>query len=75
MGIIDLGRSGGRPQSLNKAAMFGTPSQWVEQLTALAKDYRVDTFLLWPFGDDGAAQIEVFARDIAPAVRAAVTSG
>lgn len=47
----------------------GPPSQWAEQLTALAVDHGFDTFLLWADGDD---QLPRFAEEVVPAVRAAV---
>jgi alkanesulfonate monooxygenase SsuD/methylene tetrahydromethanopterin reductase-like flavin-dependent oxidoreductase (luciferase family) len=31
--------------------LTGPPGQWVEQLTALAIDHGIDSFILWPEGD------------------------
>jgi hypothetical protein len=36
------------------------------------RDYRQDTFVFWPVAGDELAQIEAFARDVAPAARAAI---
>ncbi|MFD7004884.1 LLM class flavin-dependent oxidoreductase [Rhodococcus jostii] len=49
----------------------GTAEQWVSQLTELAVETGMDTFV---FGTDGdnLAQVRRFATDVAPAVRAAV---
>lgn len=43
----------------------------VDELTALALDYGISTFLL---GSDDPAAIEAFGREVVPAIRAAVTT-
>ena len=49
----------------------GSVSKWVEQLTWFVLEFGMDTFIYWP-SDDHVRQIEVFASDVAPAVREAV---
>ena len=49
----------------------GTVSKWVEELTRLALDLGMDTFIYWP-SEDHERQVEVFAGEVVPAVREAV---
>ncbi len=49
----------------------GSVSKWVEQLTRFVLEFGMDTFIYWP-SDDHVRQIEVFAGEVAPAVREAV---
>lgn len=49
----------------------GTAEQWVSQLTEIAVEAGMDTFIFGTDGDD-LAQVRRFATDVAPAVRAAV---
>lgn len=49
----------------------GPPDHWVHELTELAIALGFDTFVLWADGDD---QIERFAHEVAPAVRAQVAA-
>jgi alkanesulfonate monooxygenase SsuD/methylene tetrahydromethanopterin reductase-like flavin-dependent oxidoreductase (luciferase family) len=72
MGIVDLGQHGQRPDSLEAGIIYGTVQGWVEQLVRLNAEYRQDTFLFWPVGDNPIRQLEAFAKEIVPAVKAAV---
>ncbi len=49
----------------------GSVLKWVEQLTRFVLEFGMDTFIYWP-SDDHVRQIEVFAGEVAPAVREAV---
>lgn len=49
----------------------GSVSKWVEQLTRFVVEFGMDTFIYWP-SEDHVRQIEVFASEVAPAVREAV---
>ena len=49
----------------------GPTEHWVETLSGWAERLAVDTFVLWPSGNDPAGQVERFARDVVPAVRRA----
>ena len=51
----------------------GPASKWVEQLTRLALEYGMDTFIHWP-SEDRERQVELFAGEVAPAVREAVAA-
>ncbi|TDC62775.1 LLM class flavin-dependent oxidoreductase [Actinomadura sp. GC306] len=49
----------------------GPASQWADELTDLAVGSGMDTFILWPEGDQ-ETQIKRFAEEVAPAVRTQV---
>jgi len=52
----------------------GPASRWVDTLTGFALEYGMDTFIYWP-SQDHERQTEVFANEVAPAVREAVQAG
>lgn len=74
MGMVDFGQIGGRPAGLQQGVIYGTPSDWAAELKRLYTDFGQDTFILWPVGDQPVRQLEVFAREVMPAVREAVTA-
>jgi alkanesulfonate monooxygenase SsuD/methylene tetrahydromethanopterin reductase-like flavin-dependent oxidoreductase (luciferase family) len=47
----------------------GPPEHWIETLTGFARDLGFDSFVFWPTGDL-SEQVERFAREVAPALRA-----
>lgn len=49
----------------------GPVDQWVERITEFAVEYGMDTFVLGP-AEESPEQVELFAAEIAPAVREAV---
>jgi alkanesulfonate monooxygenase SsuD/methylene tetrahydromethanopterin reductase-like flavin-dependent oxidoreductase (luciferase family) len=49
----------------------GPVSYWVEELTRLAVELGMDTFLYWPATDE-SAQLRRFAHEVAPEVRSEV---
>jgi alkanesulfonate monooxygenase SsuD/methylene tetrahydromethanopterin reductase-like flavin-dependent oxidoreductase (luciferase family) len=51
----------------------GPVSLWVEELTRFALELGMDTFIHWPSGDR-EHQVELFASEVAPAVREAVAA-
>jgi alkanesulfonate monooxygenase SsuD/methylene tetrahydromethanopterin reductase-like flavin-dependent oxidoreductase (luciferase family) len=51
----------------------GPASKWVEQLTRLALELGMDTFIYWP-SEDHERQLELFAGEVGPAVREAVAA-
>jgi alkanesulfonate monooxygenase SsuD/methylene tetrahydromethanopterin reductase-like flavin-dependent oxidoreductase (luciferase family) len=51
--------------------LHGPPAQWVEQLSVLAAEHGMDSFILAP-ADDPVTQVRRFADDVVPAVREAV---
>ena len=55
----------------SQGLLRGPINQWVDELTDLAVGYGFDTFLFWGEGED---QLPRFAEEVAPAVRAQVTS-
>ena len=55
----------------SQGLLRGPINQWVDELTDLAVGYGFDTFLFWGEGED---QLSRFAEEVAPAVRAQVTS-
>jgi alkanesulfonate monooxygenase SsuD/methylene tetrahydromethanopterin reductase-like flavin-dependent oxidoreductase (luciferase family) len=72
MGLLDLGRSDTRIEQPQPGQIIGSPQHWVETIVRFYRDYRQDTFVFWPVAGDELAQIEAFARDVAPAARAAI---
>lgn len=48
----------------------GPVSYWIDELSGLV-EIGMDAFIFWPDGDDPVGQIEAFAGEVAPAVRAA----
>ena len=48
----------------------GPVEHWIDTLGGWASELAVDTFIVWPQGDDPAAQVELFAADVAPRLRA-----
>ncbi len=70
MGILDLLQSKIRPRSGQPGLIAGPVERWVEEILRLYHDDRQDTLIFWPVAGDEAAQIEVFAREVVPAVRA-----
>jgi hypothetical protein len=61
-GVITDGATNGR--------LHGPVNHWVEELTGLATAFRFDTFIFW---GEGLEQLQRFAEEIVPAVRAQVT--
>ncbi|MCW5879962.1 MAG: LLM class flavin-dependent oxidoreductase [Anaerolineae bacterium] len=51
--------------------LVGPVDYWVEELTRLAVELGMDTFIFWP-ARDHVRQMRVFAEEVAPSVRAAV---
>jgi alkanesulfonate monooxygenase SsuD/methylene tetrahydromethanopterin reductase-like flavin-dependent oxidoreductase (luciferase family) len=62
-GVITDGASNGMLQ--------GPVNQWAEELTNLAVTYNFDTFIFW---GEGEGQLQRFAEEVAPAVRAQVAA-
>jgi alkanesulfonate monooxygenase SsuD/methylene tetrahydromethanopterin reductase-like flavin-dependent oxidoreductase (luciferase family) len=57
-----IGTASGRP-------FTGPPSYWIEELGRLV-GIGMDGLIFWPNGDDPVGQVEAFAVDVVPAVRA-----
>jgi alkanesulfonate monooxygenase SsuD/methylene tetrahydromethanopterin reductase-like flavin-dependent oxidoreductase (luciferase family) len=51
----------------SEGPLRGPVEQWIEELTELVEDYGFDTFIFWGEGDD---QLERFAQEVVPALRA-----
>ena len=80
-GVAEAGRE---PQEIRRAynvsgrigpegdgPLDGPTSRWVETLTAFVLEHGMDTFIFWP-SEDHLRQAELFANEVAPAVREAV---
>jgi alkanesulfonate monooxygenase SsuD/methylene tetrahydromethanopterin reductase-like flavin-dependent oxidoreductase (luciferase family) len=52
-----------------RGLLDGPPEHWVETLTEFATELGFDTFIFWP-GDEPEAQLERFAQEVVPALRA-----
>ena len=48
--------------------LTGPADYWVDELTRLAVEVGMDTFIYWP-ADDRLRQIELFAAEVVPAVQ------
>jgi alkanesulfonate monooxygenase SsuD/methylene tetrahydromethanopterin reductase-like flavin-dependent oxidoreductase (luciferase family) len=75
MGIVDVGQVGGKPSGLQQGVIYGKVKAWVDELVRCFTDYGQDAFIFWPVGEQPVAQLEAFAKDIAPAVREAISRG
>jgi alkanesulfonate monooxygenase SsuD/methylene tetrahydromethanopterin reductase-like flavin-dependent oxidoreductase (luciferase family) len=64
----------GQIMPTQRGYLHGPVLHWVEELTRFAVDLRLDAFIFWPAGEQ-ERQFEVFAREVAPAVRKAVARG
>lgn len=51
--------------------LSGPPEQWVEELAGLALDHGISSFIL---GADDPTAIQLFAQEVAPAVRELVAA-
>jgi alkanesulfonate monooxygenase SsuD/methylene tetrahydromethanopterin reductase-like flavin-dependent oxidoreductase (luciferase family) len=51
----------------------GPVSKWVETLTRFVLEFGMDTFIYWP-SEERERQVELFAAEVAPAVREAVAA-
>jgi len=51
----------------------GPAEHWVEEMTRFAVELGMDTFIYWP-SEDHVHQVELFAHEVAPAVREAVAA-
>jgi alkanesulfonate monooxygenase SsuD/methylene tetrahydromethanopterin reductase-like flavin-dependent oxidoreductase (luciferase family) len=51
----------------------GTAAYWADQIADFYNEYRQDTFIFWGSGDVGQ-QIEVFAKEVVPAVKERITA-
>jgi alkanesulfonate monooxygenase SsuD/methylene tetrahydromethanopterin reductase-like flavin-dependent oxidoreductase (luciferase family) len=52
-----------------QALLQGPPEHWIETLRNFAEELGFDTFIFWP-GEDPQGQLERFAQEIVPALRA-----
>jgi alkanesulfonate monooxygenase SsuD/methylene tetrahydromethanopterin reductase-like flavin-dependent oxidoreductase (luciferase family) len=57
----------------SRGFLDGPPGQWVDQLTHLAIEVGMDTFVFWAGDADPSTQLRRYAEEVAPAVREAVT--
>jgi alkanesulfonate monooxygenase SsuD/methylene tetrahydromethanopterin reductase-like flavin-dependent oxidoreductase (luciferase family) len=62
----------GRIGDEHRGLLDGPVEHWVEELTRFAVEFGMDTFIYWP-SEDHARQVELFADEVVPAVREAVT--
>ena len=72
MGVLDLGRPDTAITEKSGNNIYGPVQTWVDEILRFYHDYRQDTFIFWPVGGNTLIQIEAFAKEVAPAVRAAL---
>jgi alkanesulfonate monooxygenase SsuD/methylene tetrahydromethanopterin reductase-like flavin-dependent oxidoreductase (luciferase family) len=63
----------GRIGQRGDGPLDGPVSLWVEELTRFSIELGMDTFIYWP-SEDRERQVELFASEVAPAVRQAVAA-
>ncbi len=63
----------GRIGQSGEGSLSGPASEWIEELTRFALELGMDTFIYWP-SEDQVRQVELFANEVAPAVREAVAA-
>jgi alkanesulfonate monooxygenase SsuD/methylene tetrahydromethanopterin reductase-like flavin-dependent oxidoreductase (luciferase family) len=51
----------------------GPPQRWVDTLTQLSIDVGMTAYIFWP-SHDALRQVQIFATEVAPSVREAITS-
>jgi alkanesulfonate monooxygenase SsuD/methylene tetrahydromethanopterin reductase-like flavin-dependent oxidoreductase (luciferase family) len=56
-----------------RGLLQGPPDHWIDALTSFVVELGFETFIFWP-GEDPHRQIERFASEVAPGVRAAVAA-
>ena len=61
----------GRIGAEGDGLLEGPVSKWTEELTRLALEFGMDTFIYWP-SEDHVRQVEIFASEVVPAVHEAV---
>jgi alkanesulfonate monooxygenase SsuD/methylene tetrahydromethanopterin reductase-like flavin-dependent oxidoreductase (luciferase family) len=72
MGVLGLGQPDTRLDQPQPGQIVGPAQHWVETIVRLYRDYRQDTFFFWSVAGNELLQIEAFAREVAPAARAAI---
>jgi alkanesulfonate monooxygenase SsuD/methylene tetrahydromethanopterin reductase-like flavin-dependent oxidoreductase (luciferase family) len=75
--IDQAARAAGRdPRQIRRIANIGMtdadPAATVDVLVRLGTEFGIDGFVYWP-GDDGTKDVERYANEIVPAVKAALT--
>ena len=70
MGVLELGSSDPKIEDRQPNNIYGPVEHWVEQIVRFYLDYRQDTFIFWPVAGNQLLQVEAFAREVVPAVRA-----
>lgn len=70
--MLNFGGAIGSAPGGGEGELAGSVDEWVERLVGWATEYAIDTFVLWPSSLD-LAPVEAWGREVAPAVRAAVT--
>jgi alkanesulfonate monooxygenase SsuD/methylene tetrahydromethanopterin reductase-like flavin-dependent oxidoreductase (luciferase family) len=72
MGVLDLDRPDTKLPDPEPGLIVGPPHHWVNEIVRFHRHYRQDTFIFWPVAGNRLLQIEAFAREVVPAIRAEV---
>jgi len=66
--------NGSRIIPRRQGLVIGSAKEWAEKITGFYQEHRQDTFLFWPVAGEEQKQIEIFANEVVPMVREAVTT-
>lgn len=69
MGAILPDGSRDSRMDVGQQGIIGTAREWADLIARLSTEQRIDTFILWPNGENTLAQVERYAQEIIPAVR------
>lgn len=64
----------GMPMTIarRKGIIAGSVNHWADELARYYRELRMDTFILWPIGDE-EAQVRLFAEEVVPAFQSIIS--
>jgi alkanesulfonate monooxygenase SsuD/methylene tetrahydromethanopterin reductase-like flavin-dependent oxidoreductase (luciferase family) len=57
------------PERPNADGLHGPAGRWIDELSRLHAEHRLDTFIFWPSGPEPHRQMQAFAGEVIPGVR------
>lgn len=70
MGVIE--QDGSSSAEWKEGQLRGGVDEWVTEIARLYNEQVMDTFVFWPMGGDEERQIDVFARQVVPRLKASL---